>query len=118
MSQLTYIFTSSPHGRASGREGVDALLAASAYTEDICVVFVGDGVYQLLAGQSAQSTKLKDYAPMFKLFELYDIERVFVCQDSLAERGLSLGDLMIDAEAVESDQIKTLLASSNKVLTF
>ncbi len=118
MSQLTYIFTSSPHGRASGREGVDALLAASAYTEEICVVFLGEGVYQLLSGQSAQSTKLKDYAPMFKLFELYDIEQVYVCQDSLDERGLSCSDMMIDVEPVESEQIKTLLASSNKVLTF
>uniref|UniRef100_UPI00063CBE19 sulfurtransferase complex subunit TusC n=1 Tax=Vibrio mexicanus TaxID=1004326 RepID=UPI00063CBE19 len=112
------VFTSSPHGCASGREGVDALLAASAYTEDICVVFIGDGVYQLLAGQSAQSTKLKDYAPMFKLFDLYDIEQVYVCQESLAERGLSSSDLMIDVEAVESEQVKVLLAQSNKVLTF
>ncbi|WP_196368939.1 DsrE family protein, partial [Vibrio harveyi] len=43
MSQLTYLFRSAPHGNNAGREGVDALLAASAYCEDITVLFVGDG---------------------------------------------------------------------------
>ena len=78
MSSLTYLFRTAPHGCASGREGVDALLAASLL-ENIRVIFIGDGVYQLLASQQTQNILSKDYAPMFKLFELYDIEQVFVC---------------------------------------
>ena len=67
MSQLTYLFRSAPHGSAAGREGVDALLAASAYCEDISVIFVGDGVYQLLNGQQPETILSKDYAPMAQI---------------------------------------------------
>jgi sulfur relay (sulfurtransferase) DsrF/TusC family protein len=37
-----------------GQEGLDALLATSALTEEIGVFFVGDGVFQLLPGQRPQ----------------------------------------------------------------
>ncbi|RJX65013.1 sulfurtransferase complex subunit TusC [Vibrio sinensis] len=118
MSQLTYLFTSAPHSSSSGREGVDALLAASAYSEDISVIFMGDGVYQLLLGQQADSILCKDYAPMLKLFELYDIEQVYVCQTSLTERGLTQADLIIDAERSSYEQIRDVLQQAGKILTF
>ncbi|BBL90115.1 protein TusC [Vibrio rotiferianus] len=118
MSQLTYLFRSAPHGSNAGREGVDALLAASAYCEDITVLFFGDGVYQLLLGQEPTGILSKDYAPMLKLFDLYDIEQVFVCADSLAERGLAQADLVIDAEVLRTEQFKDKLQQAGKLLSF
>ena len=118
MSQLTYLFRSAPHGSNAGREGVDALLAASAYCEDITVLFVGDGVYQLLLGQEPKGILSKDYAPMLKLFDLYDIEQVFVCADSLTERGVAQADLVIDAEALNTEQLKAKLQQAGKLLSF
>ncbi|CAH1568255.1 MULTISPECIES: sulfurtransferase complex subunit TusC [Vibrio] len=118
MSQLTYLFRSAPHGSNAGREGVDALLAASAYCEDITVLFFGDGVYQLLLGQDPTGILSKDYAPMLKLFDLYDIEQVFVCADSLAERGLAQADLVIDAEVLRTEQLKDKLQQAGKLLSF
>jgi tRNA 2-thiouridine synthesizing protein C len=118
LSQLTYLFRSAPHGSNAGREGVDALLAASAYCEDITVLFFGDGVYQLLLGQDPTGILSKDYAPMLKLFDLYDIEQVFVCADSLAERGLAQADLVIDAEVLRTEQFKDKLQQAGKLLSF
>jgi len=118
LSQLTYLFRSAPHGSNAGREGVDALLAASAYCEDITVLFFGDGVYQLLLGQEPTGILSKDYAPMLKLFDLYDIEQVFVCADSLAERGLAQADLVIDAEVLRTEQFKDKLQQAGKLLSF
>lgn len=118
MSQLTYVFRSSPHKTSAGREGIDALLAASAYCEDICVLFIGDGVYQLLQGQQPQGILSKDYAPMLKLFDLYDIEQVFVCADSLAQRGLGQAGLVIAAERLEPAEIKLKLHQASKLLSF
>lgn len=118
MSQLTYLFRSAPHGSASGREGVDALLAASAYCEDISVLFIGDGVYQLIDGQQTGNILSKDYSPMLKLFDLYDIEQVYVCSDSLAERGLAQADLVIDAESLSVVDMQAQLHRADKVLSF
>ena len=118
MSQLTYLFRSAPHGSAAGREGVDALLAASAYCEDISVAFVGDGVYQLLQGQQPSEILSKDYAPMLKLFDLYDIEQVYVCTSSLQQRGLAQADLVIAAERLSEQAIQDKLHQAGKLLSF
>ncbi|TAT61990.1 sulfurtransferase TusC, partial [Enterobacter cloacae] len=37
MKRIAFVFTTAPHGNASGREGLDALLATSALTEEIGV---------------------------------------------------------------------------------
>lgn len=97
---------------------MDALLAASAYCEDISVIFVGDGVYQLLAGQNTAEILTKDYAPMLKLFDLYDIEQVYVCQTSLEQRGLANADLVVAAERLSSDGLREQLQRASKILTF
>ena len=35
MIDIGFIFSSAPHGVTSGREGLDAVLATSAYSEEI-----------------------------------------------------------------------------------
>ncbi|EGW6350752.1 sulfurtransferase complex subunit TusC, partial [Salmonella enterica] len=51
MKRIAFVFSTAPHGSASGREGLDALLATSALTEALGVFFISDGVFQLLPGQ-------------------------------------------------------------------
>ncbi|GAL15816.1 tRNA 5-methylaminomethyl-2-thiouridine synthase TusC [Vibrio astriarenae] len=118
MKTLGYLFTQAPHMTSGGREGIDALLAASAYCESIKVVFVGDGVLQLLAGQSPDTILSKDYAPMLKLFDLYDIEEVYVCKSSLEQRGCLHADLVIDASLIDANEIRHQLSQCQSVLSF
>ncbi len=96
MTPTAYIFRSAPHGSASGREGLDALLAASAVNEELTALFIEDGVYQLLREQQPQQILGRDYAPTFKMLDLYDVEHIYVCAESMAARGLSTEDLLID----------------------
>ena len=50
--QLAFLFTQPPFGTATSREGLDALLAASAFCDedDILIIFLDDGVFNLLEG--------------------------------------------------------------------
>lgn len=118
MSAATFVFRTSPHANSAGREGIDALLAASAYSDDLCAVFVGDGVTQLLADQLTDDILSKHYAPMFKLLELYDIEQVFVCGESLNALGLTPKHLIIDAHILDRQALSKILHSSDKLLSF
>ncbi|MEZ8063362.1 MULTISPECIES: sulfurtransferase complex subunit TusC [Vibrio] len=118
MRKLAFIFNSFPHSTAAGREGLDALLAASAYSEDISVFFVGDGVTQLLKAQQPDEVLSRDYISAFKLMDLYDIEQVYVCQRSLCQFGLSTDNLLIDVTAVEADELTQKLAQCQQILTF
>lgn len=118
MRNLAFIFNSFPHSTAAGREGLDALLAASAYSEDISVFFVGDGVTQLLKAQQPDEVLSRDYISAFKLMDLYDIEQVYVCQRSLCQFGISTDNLLIDVTAVEADELTQKLTQCQQILTF
>ncbi|WP_434664606.1 sulfurtransferase complex subunit TusC [Aeromonas sp. NJAU223] len=106
MSKIAFICRRGPHGTSSGREGLDALLATSALTESLALFLIGDGVLQLLKDQQPQAILQRHYAPTFKMLELYDIEEVYVCTASLAERGLEAADLLIPAAPLSPDEIR------------
>lgn len=118
MSDITYVFRTAPHFSSAGREGIDAVLAASAYSENLSVVFIDDGVAQLLSDQDSSDILSKNYAPMFKLLELYDVEQVYICQDSLDKIGVNAEDLIIEAEILSRAEINQHLHASRKLLSF
>lgn len=119
MKRVAFVFRSAPHGSTSGREGLDALLATSALSEDIGVFFVGDGVLQLLLNQQPAKVLGRDYIATFRVLPLYDIEQCFLCAASLSERGLSAqSSWVIDAEVLESDALREKLNQYDVVLTF
>lgn len=80
MKRVAFVFTHGPHGGAGGREGLDALLATSALSEDLGVFFVGDGVLQLLPGQQPEKILARNYIATFGVLPLYDVERCYLCQ--------------------------------------
>ncbi|EKK4012832.1 sulfurtransferase complex subunit TusC [Cronobacter sakazakii] len=119
MKQVAFVFTQAPHGTAAGREGLDALLAMSALTEEIGVFFLSDGVFQILPDQHPQAVLSRDYISTFKVLPLYDIERCYICRESLQERGLSEEHaFVIDVEALDAAALRERLDDYDVVLTF
>lgn len=118
MKTLGFVFGSAPHGTASGREGLDALLATSAYTDNIAVFFHGDGVLQLMKGQQPAVILSRDYSVTFKMLDLYDIENVYVCAQSLRERGLTEEGLVIAVTCCEQATFTQQLHACQRILTF
>ena len=101
--KLAFLFRTAPHGNAISREGLDALLAATAFCdeEEIGVFFIDDGVLNLLDGQNPELLLQKDFIRTFKLLDLYDIEQRFVCADSLNQYNLQTEQLIISAEKID-----------------
>ncbi|WP_109079214.1 sulfurtransferase complex subunit TusC [Aggregatibacter kilianii] len=120
MSKLAFIFRHAPYGTANTREGLDALLAATAFCaeEDIAVFFLDDGVLNLQPQQHAESTLQKDTASALKLLNLYEIEQRYVCVDSLQQFGLKPQDLMLTCETLPRARLLSILQQSEKILTF
>ncbi|KIS41377.1 sulfurtransferase complex subunit TusC [Kosakonia radicincitans] len=119
MKRIAFVFTSAPHGSSSGREGLDALLATSAFTDEIGVFFIGDGVFQLLAGQQPDAILARDYIATFKVLPLYDIEQCWLCAASLRERGLGEETaFVLPAQQLEPEALREELDEYTVVLTF
>ena len=118
--KLAFLFRTAPHGNAITREGLDALLAATAFCdeEEIGVFFIDDGVLNLLDGQNPELLLQKDFIRTFKLLDLYDIEQRFVCADSIDQYNLQTEQLIISAEKIDRTSLINKLSQAEKVFTF
>ena len=118
--KLAFLFRTAPHGNAISREGLDALLAATAFCdeEEIGVFFIDDGVFNLLDGQNPELLLQKDFIRTFKLLDLYDIEQRFVCANSLDQYNLQAEQLIISAEKIDRTSLINKLSQAEKVFTF
>ena len=118
--KLAFLFRTAPHGNAISREGLDALLAATAFCDEgeIGVFFIDDGVLNLLDGQNPELLLQKDFIRTFKLLDLYDIEQCFVCATSLDQYNLQTEQLIISAEKIDRTSLINKLSQAEKVFTF
>ncbi|WP_409308600.1 sulfurtransferase complex subunit TusC [Pectobacterium sp. B1J-3] len=119
MKRVAFVFSHSPHGSASGREGLDALLAMSALTEDIGVFFIGDGVLQLMPAQQPEKILMRNYIATFGVLPLYDIENCYACETSIRQRGISVEtNWILGVELLSPDALCNKLTDYHSVLTF
>lgn len=118
MKSILYINCQAPHSTLATREAVDAVLATAAFGVPTALLFLDDGVFQLRKGQQPETAQLKRTASMFEALEMYGVEDVFACQQSLETRGLTTDDLVIPVQLLDRDGIQRTLARFDHLLTF
>lgn len=117
MRNILLLQRHSPFNDSKGREALDILLAMAAVEHHVSVLFSGDAVYQLLPTRPHSDFKLKAYPLSFKLFALYDIEQLYVCQLSLEQRGINASDLSINVTGLDIQGIAELFARQHQVIS-
>ncbi|MCT6519075.1 MULTISPECIES: sulfurtransferase complex subunit TusC [Enterobacterales] len=119
MNSIAFLFTQAPHGNSAGREGLDALLATSALTEDIGVFFISDGVFQLVENQQPEGILSRHHAATFKVLPLYDVTNVYISQKDMVHRGLSSQtSFVLDVQVISHQDIAQKLSEYDVVLRF
>ncbi|MFT5014017.1 MAG: tRNA 2-thiouridine synthesizing protein C [Patiriisocius sp.] len=100
-----------------GQEGLDACLMGSAFA-DCSLLFLGDGIYQILKGQDPKELGLKDYSVSYGALPDYGVTQFYCRQSDLQFRGLQIDDLSLAAQALTDEEISSLIHRSAQVLTF
>jgi tRNA 2-thiouridine synthesizing protein C len=117
-STIAIINKSAPYGSSNGQESLDMAMAMSNFAQDVSLFFIEDGVLQLLLSQDPAAIDAKAYHKTFKALEFYDIENIYVCSQSLALRGIKSDQLCIGVTLIEYDELSSLLASQQHVMSF
>lgn len=117
MRSTLFINTKPPYSSQATKESLDAALASAAFGVDVGLLFLEDSVFQLKKDQNP-GNDFKRTAPIFQSLALYDISKVYVCEEDLAQRGLTSSDLIIEVTLVPATQISTILSSFDNLLTF
>lgn len=107
-----------PYGESFAREALDVALAAAAFDQPIALLFLGDGVAQLLNTQDSAGIGEKSFEKQLSALPLYDIDSLYVDESALKQRGFSAMDLSLPAQSVTDSDITALLKSHDVVLSF
>lgn len=116
--KILFISRQAPYGRATAKECLDAILAASAYEQDISLLFLDDGVFQLKKNQHSADSQQKNLSKILPVLAMYDIEKVYLQASALEERGLTQSDLVIEATALNTHEIQQLMTQQDHLLSF
>lgn len=117
--KILLISRHAPYGSSIAREALDAALASAIYDQDLSLLFMDDGVFQLLKEQQAHEIDQKSFASMLSALPLYDIEKIYIQRESLVQRKIEINELIIEnAIVLDNAQISTLLNSQEHILSF
>ncbi len=107
-----------PYGSIYALESLEVALITAAFEQDVSVVFLDDGVYQMKKGMQTKGIATKNFSPTYRALEDYDIDKLYVDADSLAARGLTAEDLVTEVKVVDSGTLAGLMAEQDVVLSF
>ena len=116
--KFMFVNRSAPYGTIYALESLEVVLISAAFDQDVSLVFVEDGVWQLKKGQQTKGIETKNFSPTYRALEGYDVEKLYVERESLAARGLAEEDLIVDVIALSSAELGKLMAEQDVVLSF
>ena len=94
IKKFMYINRKAPYGTVYALESLEVVLIGAAFDQDVSLAFLDDGVFQLMKGQDTQGVGMKNFSPTYSALGDYDVTKLYVEQESLDERGLTLDDLL------------------------
>lgn len=117
--KILLISRKSPYGKSTAREAIDIALAASVYDQDIGILFMDDGIFQLLKNQQSHCIDQKNIASALQVLTLYGIENIYVHQESLDVRAIKPDELILDdLQLLNNKDVKNLLNQQDQLLSF
>lgn len=117
--KILLISRQAPYGTSTAKEAIDIALAASVYDQDIGILFMDDGVFQLLKNQQGDQINQKNIASILPALALYGIENIYVHKESLNERAITIDALVLDnLQLLSNKDVGSLLNQQDHLLSF
>ncbi|RTZ71354.1 MAG: sulfurtransferase complex subunit TusC [Gammaproteobacteria bacterium] len=121
-----------PYGTIHAWESLEVVLIAAAFEQEVSLMFVDDGVFELVKGQDTSEIGMKNFSPTYRTLGDYEVRHMYVDKASLEARGLTAEDLVevewedweteetVDniVEVVDSDKVVELMEESDVVFSF
>ena len=118
VKKFMFVNRKAPYGTIYALESLEVVLISAAFDQDVSLVFVDDGVYQLKKGQTTDGIGMKNFSPTYRALEGYDVEKLFVAKESLDERGLTEDDLLVDVQVMGKSELADLMDDQDVILSF
>lgn len=115
--RFMYVNRKAPYGTIYALECLEVVLITAAFDQDVSVVFMDDGVYQLMKNQDTAAIGMKNFSKTYGAFDDYDVEKIYVEKESLEARGLSADDLVIPVKVLAAADLREVMAQQDVVIS-
>jgi tRNA 2-thiouridine synthesizing protein C len=132
VKQFLYLNRKAPYGTIYAWEALEVVLIGAAFDQEVSLMFLDDGVYELAKGQNTAGIGMKNFSPTYRTLGDYEVKYIYVDRDSLEARGLSADDLVAVAwedidtgeerenivEVVDAARVTELMEESDVIFSF
>jgi tRNA 2-thiouridine synthesizing protein C len=116
--RILIICRKAPYGNSLAREALDIALATSVFEQTLALLFMGDGVWQLMPGQDSMGIPSKNHSKQLSALPLYDVNDIYIDSEALAHRKLTADALILPTQPLASKDIGHFIDSFDTVLSF
>jgi tRNA 2-thiouridine synthesizing protein C len=132
VKKFLYLNRKAPYGTIYAWESLEVVLIGAAFDQEVRLMFVDDGVYQLVKGQDTTGIGMKNFSPTYRTLGDYEVKSIYVDKESLESRGLTQDDLVAIAwedweteeeienivEVVDAARVSELMDESDVIFSF
>jgi len=117
VKRFMYVNRRAPYGTIYAHECLEGVLISAAFEQDVSLVFMDDGVYQLKKNQDTTGIGMKNFSNTYRALDDYDVEKIYVEKESLELRGITTDDLIIEVEVLSAKDLRDLMAQQEVVIS-
>ncbi|UTW13497.1 sulfurtransferase complex subunit TusC [Marinobacterium rhizophilum] len=107
-----------PYGSSHARDALDTALTTAVFEQPVSMLFLDDGVYQLLQSQEPAAIQQKNLGATLSALPMYDIDQLYACNCAMHNRGLVAEDCLLPVQLLDEDGIAQLIRSHDVVMSF
>ena len=116
MKRFLFIQQNYPFQNIQAFENQELVLAITAFEQRVSLLFIGNGILQLLEKQSTVRMFRKNFTLIFKAANLYGVDAIYVDSTALSRWEIKPEDLMVKTTQITPAEIKVLAKSFDFIL--
>lgn len=117
VKKFMFVNRRAPYGTIYALEGLEMVLITGAFDQDVTLVFLDDGVFQIVKGQDTKAVNMKNFSPTYRALEGYDIDKLYVEKESIEARGLTSDDFVVPVKVIAADELAGLMAEQHVIIS-
>ena len=115
-SVLVRMSKSPLNGLISG-EQLETAMVAAAFEQEVSILFIGDGVFNLLPAKETNEVTGYNIEKMLLALPTFEVNDLFICERSLEQRQLGVSHLPENAKVITFEDQRRLIKATDVVLS-
>ncbi|WP_432473682.1 sulfurtransferase complex subunit TusC [Amphritea sp. HPY] len=107
-----------PYGSSAARDALDVALTTSVFEQPLSLLFMDDGILQLLPEHNTQAIGQKNLSANLAMLEMYDIDQLYASRRAFSERGIDPAMVQLKIELLEDNEVAGLIRQHDHIMSF